>query len=110
MERCFVLNHLQCARALEILSLKESVEERHRFIRDSHDLVRCLTIEFGVELRLRPPVVPIGKTLELAPSQAPLREGGTSNGDAHLRRLPGDPRFVCDRSSKMTMPRAMISW
>src|SRR5206468_7667953 len=30
---------------VEILSLKESAEERRRFIRDACNLVRCLTIE-----------------------------------------------------------------
>src|SRR5204863_732591 len=28
---------------------------------------------------------------------APLRERGASDGDAHARRLPGDPAFLCDR-------------
>jgi hypothetical protein len=76
---------------------KESAEERRRFIRDADDLVRCLTIEFEIELGLGPTVVPIGKKFELAPAQAPLRERGASDGDAHARRLPGDPAFLWDR-------------
>src|SRR5712691_7009657 len=82
---------------IEILSLKESAEERRRFIRDAGDLVRCLTIEFEIELGLGPAVVPVGKRFELAPTQAPLRERGASDGDAHARRLPGDPGFLWDR-------------
>src|SRR5438067_1307739 len=53
-------------------ALKESAEERRRFIRNADDLVRCLTIEFEIER-------------------------GASDGDAHARRLPGDPAFFCDR-------------
>ena len=76
--------------------LKESAEERRRFIRDANNLVRCLTIEFEIELGLGPTVVPIGKKSELAPPQAPLCERGASDGDAHARRLPGDPAFLWD--------------
>src|SRR5437762_5285044 len=79
------------------LSLKESAEERRCFIRDADDLVRCLTIEFEVELGLGSTVVPVGKKFELAPPQAPLHERGASDGDAHARRLPGDPAFLWDR-------------
>ena len=82
---------------IEILSLKESAEERRRFIRDAGDLVRCLTIEFEIELRLGSAVVPVGKKFELTPAHASLRERGASDGDAHARRLPGDPGFLCDR-------------
>src|SRR5207245_2678236 len=82
---------------IEILSLKESVEECRRFIRDTDDFVRCLTIEFKIELGLGSAVVPVGKKFELAPPQAPLRQRGPSDRDAHARRLPGDPAFLCDR-------------
>ncbi len=78
-------------------ALKESAEERRRFIRDADNLVRCLTIEFEIELGLGSTVVPVGKKFELAPSQAPLRERGASDGDANARRLSGDPTFFCDR-------------
>ena len=78
-------------------ALKESAEERGRFIRDADDLVRCLTIEFEIELGLGSTVVPVGKKFELAPPQAPLRERGAFDCDAHARRLPGDPAFLCDR-------------
>jgi hypothetical protein len=82
---------------VEIVSLKESAEERRSFIRDADDLVRCLTIEFEVELGLGSNVVPVGKKFELASPQAPLRGRGAPDGDAHARRLPGDTAFLCDR-------------
>ena len=78
-------------------ALKESAKERRRFVRDADNLVRCLTIEFEIELGLGSTVVPVGKKFELTPPQAPLRERGASDGDAHARRLPGDPGFLCDR-------------
>src|SRR5438094_2932002 len=78
-------------------SLKESAEERRRFIRDADNLVRCLTIEFEIELGLGATVVPLGKKFELAPPQAPLRQRRASDGDAHTRSLPGNPAFLCDR-------------
>ena len=78
-------------------ALKKSAKERRRFIRDADDLVRCLTIEFEIELGLGSTVVPVGKRFELAPPQAPLRERGAPDGDAHARRLPGDPAFPGDR-------------
>jgi hypothetical protein len=82
---------------VEILSLKESAEERRGFIRDAGNLVRCLTIEFEIELGLGSTIVPVEKKFELAPPQAPLRERGASDGNAHARRLPGDPAFLWDR-------------
>src|SRR5438105_6237093 len=78
-------------------ALKESAEERRRFIRDADNLIRCLTIEFEIELGLGSTVVPVGKKFEIAPPQAPLRERGASDGDTHARRLPGDPAFFCNR-------------
>src|SRR6266567_7125312 len=54
-------------------------------------------IEFEIELGLGPAVVPVRKKFELAPPQAPLRERGASDGDAHARRFPGDPGFLWDR-------------
>src|SRR5207249_2355825 len=82
---------------LKSAALKESAEERRRFIRDADNLVRCLAIEFEIELGLGSTVVPVGKKFELAPPRAPLRERGASDGDAHTRRLPGDRAFLCDR-------------
>jgi hypothetical protein len=61
--------------------------------RNADNLVRCLTIEFEIELGLGSTVVPVGKKSELAPPQAPLCERGPSDGDAHARRLPGDLAF-----------------
>src|SRR5436309_947075 len=78
-------------------ALKEPVEEHRRSIRDADNLVRCLTIEFEIELGLGSTVVPVGKKFELAPPQAPLGARGASDGDAHARRLPGDPAFLCHR-------------
>ena len=78
-------------------ALKESAEKRRRFIRDADDLVRCLTIEFEIELGLRSTVVPVRKKFELFPPQASSRDSGASDGDAHAWRLAGDPGFVCDR-------------
>ena len=81
-------------------ALEESAEERRRFIRDADDLVRCLTIEFEIELGLGSTVAPVGKMFELAPAQAPLRERGAPDGDAHAWRLPGNPAFLCDRTGR----------
>src|SRR5207248_8585598 len=78
-------------------ALEEPAEERRRFIRDADNLVRCLTIEFEIELGLGSTVVPVGKKFELAPPQASLRERRASDGDVHARRLPGDPAFFFDR-------------
>src|SRR5205807_10157583 len=78
-------------------ALKEPAEKRRRFIRDADNLVRCLTIEFEIELGLGSTVIPVGKKSELAPPQTPLRERGASDGDAHARRLTGDPAFFFDR-------------
>src|SRR5438552_17604769 len=78
-------------------ALKESAEERCRFLRDADNLVRCLTIEFEIELGLGSTFVPVGKKSELAPPQAPLGERGAPDGDAHAQRLSGDPAFRCGR-------------
>src|SRR5437667_1310827 len=78
-------------------ALKEPAEECRRFIRDAGNLVRCLTIEFEIELGFGSTVVPVRKKSELAPPQAPLCERGASDGDAHARCLPSDPAFFCDR-------------
>jgi len=82
---------------VEISALKESAEKRRRFIRDTDDLIRCLTIELEIELGLGSTVVPVEKTFELASSQASLRERGASDDNAHARSLPGDSRFPWDR-------------
>lgn len=70
------------------------MEERRRFLRDTDDLVRCLTIEFEIELGLGPTVVPVRKNLELAPPQVSLRKRGAPDGDAYARRLPGKPPLL----------------
>src|SRR5262245_17543389 len=73
---------------LKSAALKESAQKRRRFIRNADNLVRCLTIEFEIQLGRGPAVVPVGKRFELAPPQAPLLERGASDVDAHTRRLP----------------------
>jgi hypothetical protein len=78
-------------------ALKESAEKSRRFIRDTDDLVRCLAVEFKIELGLGSTVVPVGKTFKLASSQASLRERGPSDDDADARSLPGNSRFPRDR-------------
>src|SRR4029078_4112608 len=90
--------------------LKEATEERTRFIRDADNLVRCLTIEFEIELGLGSTVVPVGKKFELAPPQPPLRQCGASGSDAHPRRLPGDPAFPCDRFGRGDDPARDETW
>ena len=47
----------------KLAALKESAEERSRFFRDAGDFVRCLTIEFEIELGLGPTVLPVRKVL-----------------------------------------------
>src|SRR6267378_2652955 len=78
-------------------SLEEFAEERRCFIRDAGDLVRCLTIEFEIELGPRLAVIPVGEMFELAPPQRPLRQRGASDGDAYSRCLPGDAALFRDR-------------
>ena len=84
-------------RPSEILPSKEAVKECRRSIRYADDLVRRLTIEFEIELGLRSAIAPVGKRLELTPSQAPLRDRNASDSNAHTRRLPGDPPFFRHR-------------
>src|SRR5204862_3282724 len=55
------------------------------------------TIEFITQLGLWSTVLPDRNTFDLAPNQAPFRQRGASYGDAHARRLPGNPAFLCDR-------------
>jgi hypothetical protein len=78
-------------------ALKEPAEKRCCFIRNAGNLVPCLTIEFEIELGLGSTVVPARKRFELFPSQAPLGQRDAFDGDAHPRRLPGDPSFSWDR-------------
>ena len=78
-------------------ALKELVEKRCRRIGYSDDLVRCLAIEFEIELGFWATVFPAGKALEFAPPQRPLRERGAIDGDAHSGCLPGDAAFFLDR-------------
>jgi len=94
----------------EIRSLKESAEERRRVIGDADNLVRCLTVEFEIELGFRATVVPVGKQSELAPSEAPLRERGASDADAHARRLPGDPAFLWNRFGRGNYAAGDETW
>jgi hypothetical protein len=90
-----------------LTALKESAEERRRFFRDAGDLVRCLTIEFEIELGFGSAVVPIGKTFEFGPPERLFRERGASDGDAHAWRLPRNPVFFAIVSAEVTTPLAM---
>ena len=74
-------------------TLEASVEKRRRFIRYADDLVRCLAVEFEIELGFRLAVIPVGKLFQFAAPQWPLRERGSFDRDAHARRLPGDTVF-----------------
>jgi hypothetical protein len=80
--------------------LEEFVEERHRFIRDADDLVRCLTVEFKIELCPGLAVIPVGEMFEITPSQQALRERGPSDGEADTRCLPGEAVLLRDRFGK----------
>ena len=77
--------------------LEEFVEERRRFIRDADDLVRCLTIEFEIELGPGLAVIPVGEMFEITPPQRALRERGASDGEADTRCLPGEAVLLRDR-------------
>jgi hypothetical protein len=77
--------------------LEEFVEECLRFIRDADDLVRCLTIEFEIELGSGLAVIPGTELFEIVPSQRALRERGASDGEADTRCLPGDAVLLRDR-------------
>ena len=81
----------------QLVALEEFAEERRRFIRDADDLVRCLSIEFEIELGSGLAVIPVGEMFELAPPQRPLRERSASDGDVHARCLPGDTALLRDR-------------
>ena len=81
----------------QLVALEEFAEERRRFIRDADDLVRCLTIEFEIELGPGLAVIPVGEMFELVPPQRPLRERGASDDEAQARCLPDDAALLCDR-------------
>jgi hypothetical protein len=63
---------------------KEPAEERPRFIGDTDDFVRCLTIELEVELGLGSTVVPFGKEFQLAPPEVSFGERGASDARGSL--------------------------
>jgi hypothetical protein len=88
------------------IELKETVEERRRCVGDADDLVRGLTVEFEVELRLGSAVIPVGEWFEFAPSLRPLCECGASDDDADTRGLPGDAALPGDRLGGRDTPRA----
>jgi len=64
VERTLSRPHNQSLPKHKCAPSKEPPEERRRFIRDAHDLVRCLAIELVVELSFGSTVVPVGKRLE----------------------------------------------
>ena len=77
--------------------LEVFTEERRRFIRYADNLVRCLTIQFEIELGLGLVVIPVTEMFEFAPPQPPLRERGASDVKAHTRCLSGDAGLLRDR-------------
>jgi len=80
-----------------VVMLEEAIEKRRRFIRDADDFIRCLAIEFEIELGFRLSIIPIGKLFEFTPPQCPLRQSGAFDGDADAGRLTGDSAFHRDR-------------
>jgi hypothetical protein len=81
----------------QLVALEEFTEERRRFIRYADNLVRCLTIEFEIELGPRLAVIPVGEMFKLAPPQRPLRERSAFDGEAYTRCLPGNAALLRDR-------------
>jgi hypothetical protein len=79
--------------ANKLVRLQESIEKRRRFIRDADDFVRCLEIEFEIELGFRLAVIPVSKVFELAPPQWPLRKSGAFDGDANAEEFEGRLRL-----------------
>src|SRR5215467_4963902 len=67
--------------------LEKFAEERHYFIRDADDLVRCLTIKLEIELGLRLAIVPVAECFEFTSPQRALRQGNAPGSDAHTRCL-----------------------
>src|ERR1700691_694193 len=96
-DRIYPTSRLERERlADERAKLEEAIEKRRRFIRNADDFVRCLTIEFEIELGFRLSIIPVGKLLEFAPPQCPLRKGGTFDGNANAGRLTCDSAFLRD--------------
>ena len=84
------------AHRCRLVKLEETIEKCRRFIRDADDFVRCLAIEFEIELGLRLAVIPVGKLFEFAPPQWLLRKSVAFDGDANAGRLTGDSAFLRD--------------
>jgi hypothetical protein len=91
----------------QLVALEEFAEERRRFIRDADDLVRCLTIEFEIELGSGLAVIPVGEMFELAPPQRPLRERGGLMVRLTRGVCRAIPRFFAIALAEVTTPRAM---
>jgi hypothetical protein len=53
----------QCCGDAIVLGLEEPTEEFRGFLRDSGKLVCRLTIEFEIQFRFGPAIIPIGKRL-----------------------------------------------
>ena len=89
------------------VSLKEFTEKRRRFIGDTNDLVRRLSIEFEIELGLGLAVIPVLERFELAPPQWPPGEWSMSRSPMIGREPP-----VNSNSSEATAywPRYVAEW
>jgi hypothetical protein len=79
-----------------VVMLEEAIEKLRRFIGDADDFVRCLAIEFKIQLGFRLSIIPIGKLFEFAPPQCPFRQRGAFDGDADAGRLTSDSAFPRD--------------
>ncbi len=76
---------------LTAYGLEEFAEERRRLIRDADDLVRCLAIEFEIELGPPLAVIPVGRLMVRLTRGVCLMM----------------PRFFAIASADVTTPRAM---
>jgi hypothetical protein len=87
--------------------LKESAQECRRLIRDAHDFVRCLAIEFEIEFGFGTLVVPVAKTFQLTAPEAPL--GECMRLILMLTRgvCRATPRFFAIALAEVTTPLAM---
>jgi hypothetical protein len=77
--------------------LKEFAEKHRRVSSDADELVRCLTIELEVELGCGLAVIPVCKWFEFGPTERPLRECNTPDGDTYTRCLSFDAGLLRDR-------------
>src|SRR4029077_1421660 len=73
--------------AVALDNLEVLAEERRGGIRDTGNLIGCLPIKFEIEFSPGPTVAPVSEMLELAAPQWSLCQRGSSDREAHSRRL-----------------------